>query len=108
MTDAEIEQLRGELRMLRTVITTDTAHRVVKARARIGELESELSRARSDLFALITSEATGKQAQQGADYDQAVSNLVSALYAARGKLSDSNVLMTMQVVRDMRQKLGLP
>lgn len=107
MTDREIESLRSELSLLRTMVSTDVAQRATKLRARIADLETELRNARAELFALITSEHTRSTGQHALDYDSAVSSLISALHAARGSLVDSNVLMTMQVVREMRAKLGL-
>lgn len=108
MTDNEIEQLRGELRLLRSAVSTDVAQRATKMRARIAELDLELRNSRAELYALITSEHTRNTGLHALDYDTAVSSLISALHAARGSLVDSNVLMTMQVVREMRSKLGLP
>lgn len=108
MTDNEIESLRSELRLLRSSVSTDVAQRATKMRSRIADLETELRNSRAELYALITSEHTLNTGLHALDYDAAVSSLISALHAARGSLVDSNVLMTMQVVREMRSKLGLP
>jgi hypothetical protein len=105
ITDSDVEQLRTELRMLRSSINVDKMQRASKLRARIADLELEASRVRSELYLLVS--ASARQDNLALEYDTAVSNLVDALYKARGSLSDSNVLMAMQIVAELRKRAGL-
>jgi hypothetical protein len=104
--DAENDRLRRELRFLKASVTADRTQQASRIRARIVELEAETSRARAELFKLVQAEHI-PQENQLAEHEVAVSNLVDALYAARGSLVDSNVIMAMQVLRDLRARMGI-
>lgn len=107
-TDEEVARLRAELQTLKSAINVEAAMRASKLRARIADLELQISRARSELYSLSAQTAIAPKAlEQAVQYDTAVSDLVKALYDARGDLTDSNVLLHMQIVRECRRRLGL-
>lgn len=105
ITDSEVERLRTELKALRSSINIDKEQRAARLRDRIADLELEMSRVRSELYRLLS---PGPNREDVAlQYDLAISNLVSALYKTKGSLTDSNLLMQMQIVRQLRGQLGL-
>ena len=107
-TDEEVVRLRAELRMLKSAINVDVAQRASKLRARIADLEMQISRARSELYSLSSGAAVAPKAtEQAVDYDAAVDRLVKALYDAAGDVTDSEVLLQLQIVREHRRRLGI-